>query len=35
MSFTEWRDAMKRHHIIIAAIAIVIAIALVSNRYLW
>jgi hypothetical protein len=35
MSCTGWRDAMKRHHIIIAAIAIVIAIALASNHYLW
>jgi len=26
---------MKRHHFIIAAIAIVIAIALASNHYLW
>jgi len=26
---------MKRHHIIIAVIAVVIAVALASNHYLW
>jgi hypothetical protein len=26
---------MKRHHIIVAGIAIVVAIALLSNYYLW
>jgi len=26
---------MKRHHILVAAVAIVVAIALLSNYYLW
>jgi len=26
---------MKRHHVIVAAVAVVIAIALLSNYYLW
>jgi hypothetical protein len=35
MSCIGSREAMKSHHIIIAVIAIVIAVALASNHYLW
>jgi hypothetical protein len=36
MSCTGWCDMMlQRHHVIIAGVALVVAVALVANYYLW